>query len=352
MIELFNVTKRFAATLAVDDVSLSIHAGEFLTLLGPSGCGKTTILRLISGFESPDVGTISLDGIDVTHVPPNHRDVNQVFQSYALFPHLTVAKNIEFGLRMKRLSRSECVERTGYVIHMLALQGFENRKPAQLSGGQKQRVALARAIVNQPKVLLLDEPLAALDAKLRRAVQLELKQLQRKLGITFVFVTHDQDEALTMSDRIAVMSSGKIEQLATSQEIYHKPQTRFVAEFVGQNNLLKGRVTEKLANNRLRLRVDESLDLIVDGARNIGDDVLVSVRPERIQINSSCDSSCDENVFSAIVIEQIFRGEVTQLIVRCNSGLILHALSTDSCLKIGAAIRCSIESKNLIPIGA
>ena len=216
MIEIEGVMKRFGDFAAVDNVTLHVRAGEFLTLLGPSGCGKTTLLRLLSGFEMPDAGVLRLDGEDITYLPPYRRNVNQVFQSYALFPHLDVRENIRFGLRMKKVPRAEAERRVEEVIALVALGGLERRKPGQLSGGQRQRVALARALVPRPAVLLLDEPLSALDAKLRRQMQLELKALQRRLGLTFVFVTHDQEEALTMSDRIAVVQRGRIAQLGTT----------------------------------------------------------------------------------------------------------------------------------------
>jgi len=209
MVELKRVTKRFGSFVAVDDVSLEIHAGEFLTLLGPSGCGKTTLLRMIAGFETPDEGAVLLDGVDVTSLPPYKRNVNQVFQSYALFPHLTVRENIAFGLRMQRMPAAQIAERVAEAVALVSLEGFEERRPHQLSGGQRQRVALARALAPRPSVLLLDEPLSALDAKLRGSMQLELKKLQRQLGVTFVFVTHDQEEALTMSDRIALVRATK-----------------------------------------------------------------------------------------------------------------------------------------------
>jgi len=242
MVELRNVTKRFGDFTAVDRIDLTIKAGEFLTLLGPSGCGKTTVLRMLSGFETPSEGSVWLAGANVTHLPPYRRDVNQVFQSYALFPHLTVQDNISFGLRMRKLSKAEIAERVRNVIELVSLSGMEKRKPSQLSGGQRQRVALARAIVCQPKVLLLDEPLSALDAKLRHAMQMELKRLQKKLGITFVFVTHDQEEALTMSDRIAVVNKGRIEQVGDCANIYHAPRTSFVANFIGQANIIAAKV--------------------------------------------------------------------------------------------------------------
>ena len=252
-------------TTAVDGVDLDVYDGEFLTLLGPSGSGKTTVLRMIAGFELPSAGTITLAGVDVTRVPPFERDVNTVFQDYALFPHMTVLQNVEYGLRVKRVGAQERRTRAMEALESVALAGYGDRKPTQLSGGQRQRVALARALVNRPKVLLLDEPLGALDLKLREHMQIELKELQREVGITFVFVTHDQDEALTMSDRIAVFNSGRIEQLGTAVDIYDHPATEFVAGFVGTSNLVRG-----------------------DAARALfGTDDTVSIRPEKIAIGGA-----------------------------------------------------------------
>ena len=244
MVEVRDVTKVFGDFVALDHVSLDIAEGEFMTFLGPSGCGKTTCLRLISGFEQPTSGQILIGGQDVSHDPPYKRNVNQVFQSYALFPHLTVRENIAFGLRMKKMSAEAIREKTEWAVAMTSLQGMEDRKPAQLSGGQRQRVALARAIVCEPQVLLLDEPLSALDAKLRTQMRSELKNLQKRLGITFIFVTHDQEEALSMSDRIAVMNRGKVEQVGTAAEIYHHPRTEFVAGFIGSPsmNFISGQI--------------------------------------------------------------------------------------------------------------
>ena len=238
--------RRFGSVTAVDHVDLDVRDGEFLTLLGPSGSGKTTVLRLIAGFERPDGGTIELGGVDVTGLPPYARDVNTVFQDYALFPHMSVLENVAYGLRVKKVSKSERVSRAEQALAGVQLSGMESRRPDELSGGQRQRVALARALVNRPRVLLLDEPLGALDLKLREAMQGELASLQREVGITFVFVTHDQDEALTMSDRIAVFNNGRIEQLGTPAEVYERPATEFVAGFVGSSNVVRGAVAEAI----------------------------------------------------------------------------------------------------------
>jgi putative spermidine/putrescine transport system ATP-binding protein len=238
-VQLESVTKAYGDVVAVDDLALEVAPGEFFTMLGPSGSGKTTTLRLIAGFESPDEGRVLLNGADVTRQPPYARDVNTVFQDYALFPHMTIGENVAYGMRIKRVGRTERNKRTSEALELVRLGGLENRKPAQLSGGQRQRVALARAIVNRPQVLLLDEPLGALDLKLRQDMQIELKRIQQEVGITFVYVTHDQEEALTMSDRLAVFNAGRIEQVGTPAEVYEHPETEFVAGFVGISNVLE-----------------------------------------------------------------------------------------------------------------
>ncbi len=266
------------AVTALEDVSLTIGSNEFFTLLGPSGCGKTTLLRLIAGFEQPTTGSISLYGQHLEGLMPFERPVNTVFQSYALFPHMSVAQNIAFGLEMQRKPKLEVQKTVADMLELVRLTGFEARKPAQLSGGQQQRVALARALANHPKVLLLDESLSALDAKLRKEMQLELKRLQLETGITFVFVTHDQEEALTMSDRIAVMKNGKLEQIGTPTEIYDFPRSRYVADFIGETNFLTG------AAETNGLRLPDSQFLEVTHSRPLGSSVDVAVRPERAQI--------------------------------------------------------------------
>ncbi len=287
------------AVRALDGVSLEIGSNEFFTLLGPSGCGKTTLLRLIAGFEQPSTGSISLYGQRLEGLMPFERPVNTVFQSYALFPHMSVAQNIAFGLEMQRKPRLEVQKIVADMLELVQLTGFEARKPAQLSGGQQQRVALARALANRPKVLLLDESLSALDAKLRKEMQLELKRLQLETGITFVFVTHDQEEALTMSDRIAVMKNGKLEQIGTPTEIYDFPRSRYVADFIGETNFLTG-IAE--ANG---LRLPDSQWLEVTHSRPPGSSVDVAVRPERAQI------ARDTNGLNAVVREVVYVGTDT-----------------------------------------
>jgi spermidine/putrescine transport system ATP-binding protein len=285
-VRLERVTKSFGDTKAVDDLSLDIAEGEFFSLLGPSGCGKTTTLRMIGGFEEPTFGTVYLGGRDVTDLPPYKRDVNTVFQSYALFPHLDVFENVAFGLKRKKVARSELKTRVDEALRLVEMSGFETRKPGQMSGGQQQRVALARALVNRPKVLLLDEPLGALDLKLRKQMQLELKRIQQEVGITFVYVTHDQEEAMTMSDRLAVMRHGRIEQIGGPEEVYEHPATNFVAGFLGASNLLDGRIKGE-KNGYTSILTDGGDEVLADPQMiptGIGTSVQVGVRPEKITL--------------------------------------------------------------------
>lgn len=357
MVELRNVTKRFAGFTAVTDINLTIQAGEFLTLLGPSGCGKTTLLRMISGFETPTEGSVWLDGQDVTHEPPYRRSVNQVFQSYALFPHLSVEENIAFGLKMQKLPKAEITERVKEATALVSLAGFEQRKPSQLSGGQRQRVALARAIVCRPKVLLLDEPLSALDAKLRHLMQVELKRLQKKLGITFVFVTHDQEEALTMSDRIAVVNKGRIEQLGDSVDIYHSPKTTFVANFIGQANILDATLVANEGNfTRVKLASDVELLIPSDSSLTSMTDLLVSIRPEKIHLQKTKPTH-GENVFEAEVAEEIFKGATDELELKTAGGLELQAVvanesATQECFHVGEKVWCTLHPSDIVVVRA
>ena len=353
MVEFIDVTKRWGSFAAVDGVNLRVNRGEFITLLGPSGCGKTTMLRMIGGFETPTAGRVLLDGQDITHAPPYRRPVNQVFQSYALFPHLTVRRNVEFGLRMKKLSRAEIAARTDNALKMVALGELAERRPHHLSGGQRQRVALARAIVNRPKVLLLDEPLSALDAKLRHAMQLELKQLQHGLGITFVFVTHDQEEALTMSDRIAVIDRGKIEQIGPAQEIYHQPRTRFVANFIGTANLLDATVLA-IDSGTARIRLNTDQELMCESCDAIaGANIAVSIRPEKIVL--SIDEPAGVNAMKAIVEEELFKGPTRELIIRVGNDLRFTAMlanESDQSRQIhrGDGVWCNLNPRDLTVI--
>ncbi len=285
-VRLERVTKDFGETVAVDDLSLDIPEGEFFSMLGPSGCGKTTTLRMIGGFEEPTRGTIYLKGRDVTDLPPYKRDLNTVFQSYALFPHLNVYENVAFGLRRKKVSKDEIKSSVTEAMRLVDLTGFESRRPSQMSGGQQQRVALARALVNKPKVLLLDEPLGALDLKLRKQMQLELKHIQSEVGITFIYVTHDQEEAMTMSNRLAVMRHGRIEQVGPPEEVYENPLTEFVAGFLGASNMLEGELKESTNGlTAVLLSGGDVVHLPADRAPyQTGSSVKVGVRPEKVHI--------------------------------------------------------------------
>jgi spermidine/putrescine transport system ATP-binding protein len=307
MLELFNISKNFGNENALEKVNLKIQDGEFFSLLGPSGCGKTTLLRILAGLETATSGRITLNGSDVTLLPPQQRPFNMVFQKYALFPHLSVLENIEFGLKMKSKGREEIQSRTEAVLKLINLSGFEGRKPDTLSGGQAQRVALARALVNEPKVLLLDEPLSALDAKMREHMQTELRSLQKKLGLTFVFVTHDQEEALALSDRIAVMNNGRIEQVSSPQSLYEKPESQFVAEFIGRMNKISGQVA-KLEDNKVYCQVG---DQIIEG-RNYsankfspGENVSLYLRHE--SMNTAVSNQLQK--ITGRVEQKIFKGD-------------------------------------------
>ena len=271
-IHLEQLTKTFGEVTAVDRIDLRMPAGEFFTMVGPSGCGKTTTLRMIAGFELPTSGRVLLHGRDVTQLAPFERDVNTVFQDYALFPHMTVGENVAYGLEVRRVPRADRVRRVGEAMQMVRLEGYERRKPGQLSGGQRQRVALARALVNRPRVLLLDEPLGALDLKLREEMQIELHQIQNEVGITFIYVTHDQEEALTMSDRIAVFNQGQIEQIGAPAEVYERPSTRFVAGFVGTSNLIGGATAETITGRRHLFTVRPEKIRLVGADAPVGDD--------------------------------------------------------------------------------
>lgn len=340
-VELIDVSKTFPGDTvaekeveALHQISLTIKEGEFFTLLGPSGCGKTTTLRLVAGFESPTQGQIFVKGKLMNAFPPYLRPVNTVFQRYALFPHLTVAQNVAFGLVSKKIPKNEQKRMVAEMLQLVQLPDVENRKPAHLSGGQQQRVALARALVNQPEVLLLDEPLSSLDLKLRKQMQLELKRLQAKTGITFVYVTHDQEEALTMSDRIAVMSQGSVLQIGSPREIYEKPKNEFVASFIGESNFLQGRV-ENTANNLIDIRLwnDQVIHLPVNGIRpSAGQLAKLAIRPEKMQLSSNGSLSPKLDVeMSGTIAETVYAGENTQYLVVLNSGeqLKIHVINAD-----------------------
>ena len=312
--------RTFGDVVAVDSVDLDVMDGEFLTLLGPSGSGKTTVLRMIAGFDRPDAGTIELDGVDVAQLPPYDRNVNTVFQDYALFPHMSVQDNVEYGMRVKKVAKAERQQRATEALAAVRLTGYGDRRPSQLSGGQRQRVALARALVNRPKVLLLDEPLGALDLKLREEMQVELKSIQREVGITFVFVTHDQDEALTMSDRIAVFNAGRIEQVGTPAEVYEHPATPFVAGFVGTSNLISGAAAQAI----------------------LGRDGTWSIRPEKIRIApGKVEAGAGEHAAHGVVREVVYVGMSTRFVVDLKAGGTLMCVRQNSATASGedAALR-------------
>jgi spermidine/putrescine transport system ATP-binding protein len=313
-VRLENVVKRFDGAVAVDGVTLDVPSGSFFALLGPSGCGKTTSLRMIGGFEQPDEGRIEIGGRDVVGVPPYKRDVNTVFQSYALFPHLSIFENVAFGLRRRGVDKAQVKGRVDEMLRLVGLAGVGNRRPRALSGGQQQRVALARALVNRPQVLLLDEPLGALDLKLRKQMQLELKGIQHDLGLTFVHVTHDQEEAMTMADAIAVMNGGRIEQLGAPTELYERPATAFVAGFLGVSNLLHGDVTER---GRVRLASGEELDADVHGRSGR---VAVGIRPEKIRLG---EARSEENTLAGTVKETAYVGVATQYVMDTAVGTVV-----------------------------
>jgi spermidine/putrescine transport system ATP-binding protein len=345
-IALAGVSKSFAGVRAVNDVTLEIREGEFFSLLGPSGCGKTTTLRMIAGFELPDAGRVVLEGTDVTTVPANRRPVNMVFQQYALFPHMSIYDNVAFGLKVKRVPRAERAGRIGDLLRVVALEGYEQRRPRQLSGGQQQRVALARALVNRPAALLLDEPLGALDVKLRKQMQLELKRIQHELGTTFVYVTHDQDEALAMSDRIAVMNRGQVEQLGSPREIYERPQTAFVADFIGSLNTLELRIDELVGGYCVsRFTADERIVASVEGRHVAGETVRVAVRPEHVQVGP-VGSPTPENGsrLTGTIRELVYLGMYTQLHIDTRAGRVVsHRLAGEPAARLEAATPVTVS---------
>lgn len=379
-LELKEIKKSFTEGEAVlDNISLEISKGEFITLLGSSGCGKTTTLRIIAGLEQPDAGSVWLDGREVTGLEPNQRNVNTVFQNYALFPHMNVAENIGYGLKLKKVPKSEIRKKVSQMLELVQLEGYEKRKPSELSGGQKQRVAIARALVNNPKVLLLDEPLGALDLQLRRAMQIELKHLQKKLGITFIYITHDQEEAINMSDRIAVMRDGRIEQIGTPDEIYNHPKTSYVATFVGNANILHGAAERiqgenaivKIGNDRVIVKLKTSQqnteDTGVKQYLSAGEKVTLAVRSENILLQetavigdtgtdyrdavdiSVADGSLDahnKNSVSglqATVTEKNFAGGQLRVTLKLSDGtqLIASRYGIDASVAEGQTVRCS-----------
>lgn len=345
-LELKNIRKGFEKeTDVLRGISLSIGKGEFITLLGSSGCGKTTTLRIIAGLELPDGGQVFLDGKDVTSLEPEARDVNTVFQNYALFPHMNVADNIGYGLKLRKTPKAEIRRRVKEMLELVQLSGYEKRKPSELSGGQKQRVAIARALVNNPKVLLLDEPLGALDLQLRRAMQIELKRLQKKLGITFIYITHDQEEAINMSDRIAVMNGGKFEQIGTPDEIYNHPRTSYVATFVGNANILKGRVREMDGGNVCRAAFPGGEMLINTEGRQLkpGEEITLAVRSENIRLEG-------DRGLEAEVAEKSFAGGLLRVVLKLSDGTELTAsrYGIDAAVQPGQKLFVSFEPEDAV----
>lgn len=353
VIKIDDVSKIFDDYVAVENANFEIKKGEFFSMLGPSGCGKTTTLRMIAGFDSPSKGKILLNGVDVSHVPPYKRDVNTVFQQYALFPHMTVLKNVMFGPTIKGMNKSQAKEKAIEMLKIVRLEQFADRKPSQLSGGQQQRVALARALVNMPKALLLDEPLAALDLKLRQQMQFELKRIQREVGITFIFVTHDQHEALTMSDRIAVMSQGKVEQIGSPEEIYNSPSTKFVASFIGDANLIEGTVS-KIEGGVVFVKIgnDEIRSESTPDELSLGDSVTAMIRPERIILHP--ENSADKpavNYITSTVISHTFQGAQSRYTLRGPNDQELFAyvdwVDDLEEQEVGATIRIACDQKSV-----
>jgi spermidine/putrescine transport system ATP-binding protein len=342
---------------AVRGIDLAIRTGEFFSMLGPSGCGKTTTMRMIAGFEEPTRGTVRLDGRDVTAAPPNKRDVNMVFQSYALFPHMSVFENVAFGLRRKSVPRDQITRQVGEMLEIVDLTGREQRRPRELSGGQQQRVALARALVNHPKALLLDEPLGALDLKLRQAMQVELKRIQREVGITFVYVTHDQNEALTMSDRIAVMNDGVIEQLGSPRDIYEHPATRFVAGFIGTSNLLAGSLA-RVTGGQGVIEVSPDERIIVRAGRSeltVGQEVELTVRPEKIELAAG-PGPAGGCALRGTVTEVVYLGTSTSFSVHTTTGADVvvfqqNSASADTPVGRGDEVWLTWDPQHSYPIG-
>lgn len=349
IVELINVNKKYGDNHVVHDFNLKIYEGEFLTMLGPSGCGKTTLLRMIGGFEELTDGQILLEGESVESKEPFERNVNTVFQSYALFPHLNIFQNIAFGLKMKKVPKAEIKDRVQEMLELVQLNGYDKRFPGQLSGGQKQRVAIARALINRPKVLLLDEPLGALDLKLRKEMQLELKNLQRKLGITFIYVTHDQEEALTMSDRIAILNQGYLDQLDTPEGIYEKPGTRFVADFIGESNIFEATVTE-LSKDRIKIglevgEVQAGIDKSISFEE--GEMVYACVRPEKLKVSKSEVAGF---AIQGIVKEQIYVGNIikSNIVIANGQILKLSRMDVDEIPKVGELVNVYWEPEDVV----
>lgn len=348
IVKIDNVNKQYGDNHVVRDLFLDIKKGEFLTMLGPSGCGKTTTLRMIAGFETPTSGNIYIEGEEVQNTEPYEREVNTVFQNYALFPHMTIYDNLAFGLTVKKVNKAEIKKRVTEILELVQLVGFENRKPDQLSGGQKQRVAIGRALINRPKVLLLDEPLGALDLKLRKQMQFELKRLQKKLGITFVYVTHDQEEALTMSDRIAIMHGGNLEQLGTPKEIYEKPKSKFVADFIGESNIFYG-VSSKVKNDEIEVKLENGIVSAIDSQVEDNEIIYVLVRPENIKL---CEKPVEGFSLVGNIKEHVYIGNVNKTIVVLPAGMEVKMNTTPKVelLPIGSQVYVYWEKEDAVVI--
>ena len=346
VVKLEGFGKNYGKKEVIKDIDLEIYEGEFLTLLGSSGCGKTTILRSISGLDTLTVGKIYIDGEDVTNLEPPKRKVNTIFQNYALFPLMNIYDNIAFGLRMKKVSEEEIKKRVKEMLELVHLEGYEKRFPRDLSGGEQQRVSLARGLINRPKVLLLDEPLSALDLKLRKAMQIELKMLQRKLGITFVYVTHDQDEALSMSDRIVVLRNGKIEQIDSPNDIYDRPNSLYVAEFIGDANTFSSKIKDI---DDKYLYLENGMVAKINGEYNIGDTVDIVIRPENIKISNNLK---ERNSFNGIVKELIYDGSSTKLIFKIDNQLIkVVVFGNDKVYKVGQELNLYWDIEDIVVFG-
>lgn len=348
IVKIDNVNKKYGDNHVVRNLNMEVYKGEFLTMLGPSGCGKTTTLRMIAGFETPTDGDIYIEGQKIQNTEPYDREVNTVFQNYALFPHMTIFENVAFGLTIKKVNKEEIKARVTEMLELVQLAGYENRKPSQLSGGQKQRVAIARALINRPKVLLLDEPLGALDLKLRKQMQFELKRLQRKLGITFVYVTHDQEEALTMSDRIAIMYGGNLEQIGTPKEIYEKPASRFVGDFIGESNIFYGVVGEK-NGDVAQVKVENGDIRVMASEVENNQIVYVLVRPENIKLSTK-----PVDGFSLVgkVKEHVYIGNVNKTIVALPEGMEIkmNTSTKESLLDVGTEVCIYWDTEDAVVI--
>jgi len=348
VVKLDNISKKFNDKYVLKNLSLDIYEGEFITLLGSSGCGKTTILRMISGLDHVTDGKVYIDDVDVTDIDPTKREVNTIFQNFALFPHMTVTENISFGLRMKKVDEEEIDKRVKKIVKLVKLEDFVDRYPSELSGGQQQRVAIARGVVMNPKVLLLDESLCSLDLKLKRQMQIELKKIQKKLGITFIYVTHDQDEALTMSDRIAIINKGVIEQLDTPQNIYNNPKSTFVADFIGESNILPGIITKtKKETTEVKINKEIAFSIPSDEKDEIGNKINILIRPENIKVSTNVL----KDSIKGTVKDIIYDGAINKLFIELDEELSLKVNIQDEIdFKEESSVFLKIEKNNIVPI--